>query len=284
MKIAYFGYDFFYKCLELLPQAGQEVVKIFTYKADNKYHFNDYIVSVADSLHVPVQYSRVNSSDIYHLREQGCELLVCASYPYKVPILPDCVIRGINIHPTILPEGRGAWPLAHVILKGLRRTGVTIHKLAKEFDSGDILLQEAFDVTERENLESLSCKSHLKAVILLERLLKDFDAYWNNARQQIGGSYWEFPTVEMQTLRWDSSVQEIDRTVRAIGKYGSRARFDDRDWLVQDATAWVEGHDYMPGAVVHRSNKEIVIAARDGLVCLRFFEVDSNPARGLRSQ
>jgi methionyl-tRNA formyltransferase len=277
MKIAYFGYDFFYRCLEHLSGAGHEVVKVFTYKTDNKYNFNDYIISLADSSHIPVQFSKVTPSDIYNLRESGCELLVVAAYPYKVPILEDCIIKGINIHPTLLPEGRGVWPLPYIILNGLKNSGVTIHKLEEKIDSGDILLQQSFDIMDIENLESLSCKCQLTAVSLLEKLLKKFDFYWSNAQKQGVGSNWAFPSIEQQTINWDSSVHEISRITRAIGKFESRAKFDDKYWVVQDAVVWAENHRYIPGEVVHRTNKEVVIAAKDGLVCLRFFEIDPDP-------
>lgn len=277
MKIAYFGYDFFYKCLEHLSNAGHEVLKVYTYKTDNKYNFNDYIITLADNLHIPVQFSKVKPSDIYSLKELGCELLVVAAYPYKIPILEDCRIKGINIHPTFLPEGRGPWPLPHIILKGLKKSGVTIHKLEAAIDQGDILLQASFDITDTENLESLSCKCQLTAVTLLDEFFENFDSYWNNAQKQGTGSYWEFPSVEEQTINWDTSVLDISRTVRAIGKFESRAKFDDKYWVVQDATVWVEKHAFITGEVVHRTNKEIVIAAKDGFVCLRFFEIDPDP-------
>jgi methionyl-tRNA formyltransferase len=257
--------------------AGHEVVKVFTYKTDNKYNFNDYIISLADSLHIPVQFSKVSKTDIYDLRDSGCELLVCAAYPYKIPVLENNAIKGINIHPTLLPEGRGVWPLPYIILKGHNKSGVTIHKMAEELDSGDILLQEEFAVTDTDNLESLSCKSQLKALALLERLFRNFDQYWDNARKQGAGSHWIFPSAEEQTLDWNSSIAEISRTVRAIGKFESRAKFDDKYWVVQDAVVWAEDHQYIPGEVVHRTNKEVVVAAKDGLVCLRFFEIDPDP-------
>ncbi|MDQ3130518.1 MAG: hypothetical protein M3Q99_07135 [Acidobacteriota bacterium] len=277
MKIAYFGYDFFYKCLEHLSDNGHEVVKVFTYKTDNKYNFNDYIISLADSFHAPVQFSKVKSTDINNLKELGCDLLISAAYPYKIPILEDYAIKGINIHPTLLPEGRGPWSLPYIILKGLKKSGVTIHKLDAEFDHGDILLQESFNITDTENLESLSCKSQLKAVALLEVLLKNFDTYWDNAQKQTVGSYWAFPSVVEQTINWDSSVLDISRTIRAIGKFESRAKFDNKYWVVQDAVVWNEDHQFVPGDVVHKTNKEVVIAAKDGLVCLRFFEIDPDP-------
>ena len=67
-------------------------------------------------------------------------------------------MKMINIHPALLPIGRGAWPMAVTILKGLRESGVTIHKMTAELDAGDILLQEKIEVGPRETLQSLTEK------------------------------------------------------------------------------------------------------------------------------
>lgn len=40
MKIAYFGYDFFYDCLKTVLSEGHDVIKVFTFDTDNhKVHF-----------------------------------------------------------------------------------------------------------------------------------------------------------------------------------------------------------------------------------------------------
>lgn len=275
MKIAYFGYDFFYTCLETLLEAGHEVIKIFTYETDDTYNFNEFVKAVSERNNIPIQFHHVTPDDIHKLYEQGCELIVSAAYPFKIPVLPDTPLKGINIHPTLLPEGRGPWPLPHIILKGLEQSGVTIHKLSENFDSGDILAQFSFSISPSENLESLSCKTQLCAASLLTTVMNDFDTHWQHSTPQGLGSYWPFPSEKEKTLDWNQSVEDIHRTVRAIGKFESMATFGGKDWTIQDATVWKENHDHQPGTIVHRTNKEVVIAAKDGLVCLRFFAEDT---------
>ncbi len=277
MKIAYFGYDFFHSCLETLVEDGHEVIKIFTYVTDNKYNFNEKVISIADSIRAPVQFCKPRRSDIDELfTVHGCELLVVAAYPFKIPV-GDPERRGINIHPSLLPQGRGPWPLPWVILKGLKRSGVTIHKLENDMDGGDILSQHEFNISDDEDLETLSCKCQLSAAALLRDLLSKFERKWEHARRQTKGTYWRSPTTVDQTLDWSKNVAEISRTIRAIGKFESRALFDEKYWVVQDGKVWKQLHKLTPGTVAHRTNKEIVIAAKDGFVCLRFFEVDPEP-------
>lgn len=275
MKIAYFGYDFFYRCLETLVEDQHEIVRIFSYDTDNKYNFNDNIERIANNLNIGVQINKVAKEDIVELYKKKCDLIIVAAYPYNVPVLEDYPIRGINIHPTLLPEGRGVWPLPHIILNEFKKSGVTIHKLTKHMDSGDILLQEEFLISEREDLETLSCKSQLLAMKLLRNLMDNFDVYWGNATSQVEGTCWPMPSDHEMTLDWNLTVKELDKIVRAFGKFDSCAQFDDRMWVVQDINGWEEKHSFKPGQVVHRTNKEVLIAVKNGFVCLRFFEEDT---------
>jgi len=67
-------------------------------------------------------------------------------------------------------------------------------------------------------------------------------------------------------------VEAIDRIARAFGKFESLAHFDNCDWLVSDINVWHCEHAELPGTVVHKSNTEIVVAALDGMVCMRIFQ------------
>ena len=46
----------------------------------------------------------------------------------------------INIHASLLPKYRGAGPIQRVILDGMKETGITIMKMDKGVDTGDMLL------------------------------------------------------------------------------------------------------------------------------------------------
>lgn len=272
MKIAYFGYDYFWNCLDSLLIEGHEVVKLFTYKTDNVYNFNSKVVDLVSESSIPVQFGKVTKQDVVNLKNEGCELIVSAAYPYKIPVIEG--MKGINIHPTLLPEGKGPWPLPYVILNDLCESGVTIHKLSENFDSGEILVQNSFKVSKKDNLESISCKSQILAKNLLNEFMSNIESCWKNATAQGEGSYWPFPTDEQQTINWEDEVEVIDKTARAYGKLEAMASFSDKPWVVRDLTVWKQQHNYDVGSVVHETNKEVVIAASDGLVCLRFFDED----------
>jgi len=278
MKIAYCGYDFFHQCLRRLLADGHDIVKVFTFSCDNRYNFNQYIHEICRQQHLPVTQAVITTTDIEQLQLQGCELLITAGYRYKVPDLSSFTVRGINVHPTLLPVGRGVWPLPWVISTAQTRSGVSIHKLTPEYDAGDVLLQAPFALTADENLESLSCKTQMHATTALAAVMSDFERHWAQAQPQDHkeASLWPMPTRSDRTLQWQKSVAELDRICRAFGKFGAYAYFNDTWWCVYDVRVWQQPHKEAPGQVVHKSNTEMVLAAGDGFVCLRLFEALAN--------
>lgn len=273
MKIAYCGYDFFSQCLQSLLSKGEDVYRAFTFKCDNRFDFNQYLTDICQQNSIPLTDKPIGPDTLKQLQKEGCELLITAGYCYKVPDLSGTGIRGINVHPSLLPVGRGPWPLPWTILSDQQRSGVTIHKLTPEIDAGDILLQEDFPLEADENLESLSAKSQILAKAMLPQAMDNFEGLWQEAFPQTGdNSYWPRATDKDRTLDWNSNILQLDRLSRAFGKMGCYCKFDGQYWLVYRLTTWPAEHNAEPGTVVHKTNTEIIVAATDGLVSLQYFE------------
>ena len=62
----------------------------------------------------------------------------------------------MNIHPSLLPEFRGAAPIPAAILAGKNETGITVQRMALKMDSGDIIEQAVIPLDGTETTESLS--------------------------------------------------------------------------------------------------------------------------------
>ena len=272
MKIAYCGYDFFSACLQTLLDNGEEVYRIFTVPSRGPSNSNQYIKNIANQFDVPVSEQRVDDATIKQLQDESCDVLVTAAYNYKIPSLESAGIRGVNVHPSLLPIGRGEWPLPWAILTEQQQSGITFHKLAQEYDAGDILLQRPFQLDKDETLETLSAKSQLLAKECVAEVFNDFDSVWQAAKPQVGEvSHWGIPSQTKRTIDWEAGIESIDRICRAFGKFGCNARFDGKAWLVYHLRAWKQAHNYKVGEVIHKTSTEMIVAASDGLVSLLYF-------------
>lgn len=231
MKIAYVGFDLLISALETLVEDGHEIIKIFSCRTDNVCEFNTQITTFAEKYGIPITYDRITEEDLQCLVSDGCELLVSAGYYYRIPVTDE--IRMMNIHPAALPVGRGAWPMPVTILRGLRESGVTIHKIAHGFDEGDILLRRTFEVSEREDLLSFMDKVNDIIPGMLRELLSDPDHFFDNAEKQGEGEYWAAPDEHDYVITSDTPFDEADLILRAFMGFECIYRDGDTDYVLQ---------------------------------------------------
>ena len=217
MKVAYIGLDLFYPALKTLKELGCEIVEVFTCETDNVTEFNREICNFAKRNNIPCNMSRITCEDIERLLQKGCRWAICGGYYYKIPA--DTDLRIVNIHPSLLPVGRGSWPMAQAILWGHKKSGVTIHKIAEGFDTGDILLQQEFEITEDDTHQTFMTKANALLPKMLEELVGDFDRLYDHATPQGEGEYWKAPTEADYTIHPHMTVQEADLILRAFFGY-----------------------------------------------------------------
>ncbi len=133
------------------------------------------VKTAALALGIPVmQPRRLRQPEAFeHLRAWQPDLIVVAAYGQilrpNVLALPryGC----LNVHASLLPRWRGASPIQHAILHGDAQTGVTIMQMDEGMDTGPILSQRAWPITEEDTAASLSDRlSTLGAALLLETL------------------------------------------------------------------------------------------------------------------
>jgi methionyl-tRNA formyltransferase len=100
---------------------------------------------------------KLDADAIESIQKAGCEYAICIAYGKLFPqALLDAFPKGVlNVHYSLLPKYRGATPLETALLSGDTETGVTVQKMVKEMDAGDIVAQEATMIGENETAREL---------------------------------------------------------------------------------------------------------------------------------
>lgn len=217
MKIAYVGIDLYSSALEALLSQKQEILKVFTCETDNITEFNQHVIHLARINNIPYTLKRISKQDILDLIEEGCRCLICAGYYYRLPIVDNFFM--LNIHPSLLPIGKGAWPMPWTILKGLSSSGVTIHKMIDSFDEGDIVIQQEISLSKNENLQSLMKKQNEIIPQLIYSLLMNFEFLIEHAKPQEKGEYWHCIEESDYPITSNMSIKEADLILRAFYGY-----------------------------------------------------------------
>ena len=96
------------------------------------------------------------------LKNEKIDLIVMAGYLLLVgrEIIREFSGRIINVHPALLPSFKGIHGIKGAFDYGVKVTGVTVHFVEEELDTGPIISQEAVIITAGDTQETLEEKIH----------------------------------------------------------------------------------------------------------------------------
>ncbi len=147
-----------------------------------------YVLQRADNFEIPTHifdkhefYETDNVADL--LKNLNIDLLVLAGFLWLVPdkLLTNYPKRIINIHPALLPKygGKGMYgDRVHkeVLANGDEESGISIHYVNEDFDSGEIIYQARFKIEKNDDLELVKFKGqqleHQYFPKIIEQVLK----------------------------------------------------------------------------------------------------------------
>jgi methionyl-tRNA formyltransferase len=147
------------------------------------------------------------------------EAIVVAAYGQ---ILPQAVLDVpcygcLNIHPSLLPQYRGASPVTAAILAGDEFAGVSVMRLDAGMDTGPVFARAQIPVLSQDTAGSLTPRLfQIGAGVLLEVLAAlPGGKLLPRPQKEAGASYTRELTKEAGQIDWRLTAAEIWRCVRA---------------------------------------------------------------------
>lgn len=219
------------------------------------------------------------------LRELAPDLLVSWFWTTRLPpaLLAAARLGGIGAHPSLLPRHRGPDPTYHAILAGDVETGVTVHRIAADYDTGAILAQERLGLDDGWNAYDLARALDRPSLRLLRsvvrRLAKGEDVP-ERSQDESEATSAPFPEEEDLWVRWDASTSTVLRQIRALAPSpGAVTEIGERIVTILSASPLPRAPDVLelPGEAAWLSGRAIVRTA-DGAVGLDRFDIEGSPA------
>ena len=133
-------------------------------------------IARAERAGIPVASTADPDETASFLDANAVELVVLAGY---MRILPAAFLdrfpgRVVNVHPSLLPAFPGRTAIADALAHGVRVTGVTVHIVDEEVDSGPIIKQEAVEVPYDGDAVELERRIHEVEHRLLPQAVREF--------------------------------------------------------------------------------------------------------------
>ena len=223
VKIIYFGCDAMYKCFENIIKSGHKIIKLYTYYNPYDIIHEKKIVNKAKELSIPYTYDRINLETVNTLfNNKLCDCLFSAEYNRMIPVSDLPNFKGVNVHSSYLPEGKGFFPVEMRAFLKHNYTGVTFHKLTKKFDDGNILIRKKFPIPDGSSVVDIYKKCEDEASKICMEIFKSdesFKYYWDNAYPQNGQPSDFHPSRLERTINKNMSVEEAIHLFKCFDRF-----------------------------------------------------------------
>ncbi|MDH5356216.1 MAG: formyltransferase family protein [Gammaproteobacteria bacterium] len=126
---------------------------------------------------------------INQLSGRDIDFILVACWPYKLSaqVCRRANRAAMNLHPSLLPEYRGANPVEDQITRKERNLGVSLHLLSDKFDSGDIIKKAKFDRPKNPDREAIEQQAaELGARLFIESCQEYGSPKWSPQPQESG--------------------------------------------------------------------------------------------------
>jgi methionyl-tRNA formyltransferase len=196
-----------------------------------------------------VAYGQILSAEILNLPRLGC----------------------INIHASLLPRWRGAAPIQRAIEAGDRISGITLMRMDKGLDTGDVLRQIETPIYDTDSTATLGARLADLGADALAQLLVAPEADFRQATPQnpLQASYATKLTKEESWLDWTQPAVTLERQIRAYFPTPlARSILLEQLVIIHSATLGSNTLNTAPGTIIGLSQEGIQVQAIDGTINL----------------
>ncbi len=227
------------------------------------------IVRLCRHHQIPVYYHSSKSSQVFsQLKNYQIDYILLACYPVKLPMhVTDLAkIDCINIHPSLLPKYRGSNPLFWQLRMGETKTGVTLHRVTSELDSGEIIQQIEVPFANGARLEEIEQFLIQTVVDAFDKLLQIPHSKWvTQAQDSAQATEHCSPSREDYAFSTNDSALLVYNFIRAYGNKDipSMIRSGVEQYSGLDPISWSSTPFEDTG---QDNSKYVTIAFADGFV------------------
>ncbi len=178
----------------------------------------------------------------------------------------------LNIHASLLPHYRGAAPINWAIINGEKETGVTIMKMTKGLDSGDIIIKKAIPITDDDDSITIHDKlSKLGSELIIEAIdliVSNRVVYKPQNHEE--STYAPMLSKELGKIDWSKSGYQIERLVKGLKPWPmAYTNYKSQQVKIHKVSRELAEHDREFGYIEKVSSAGIWVAVKDGFVIIK---------------
>ena len=274
-------------CLNELHKAGKNIVGVIMPPKNNIPLYNA-MFNLANDLGLETISFEKNMDEpdfIEKVRSKKADIAIVASYNKKLPkvLLESTRLGFVNSHPSLLPMYRGGNPYFYPIFNNDKLTGITLHFMDENFDTGDIIFQQAVPLSSYETMGTLFnktnfifAKAHVEMISFLEQ--------GNELPRKPQDKTEKYPVADMlyehkghTRIRWSNEAFVVESFIRACNPFLGALSFYN-GIPVKFHTGFYDMEKKvkeLPGTIVDVGKAHIAIATGKGIFLPTSLQVGS---------
>lgn len=293
MKIIFAGTpEFAVPSLQMLIASGHEICAVYTQpdrpsgRGRQLHPTPVKAVALAAGLPVFQPLTLKTDEDLQQLIALNADLIVVVAYGMILTqaVLDVPPLGCINVHGSLLPRWRGAAPIQRALMAGDETTGVTIMKIVRKLDAGDMLHKEELIISDTDTSHDLYLKLADLGAIGLAKVLTQLENGTLHAEVQDEAlvTYAEKLSKAEAVIDWTESADVISRKIRGLNPWPvAETTYQGQVLRIWQAEALTELTE-LPAGVVSCVDKQFDVATGQGV--LRLLEVQLPNGKRMTAQ
>lgn len=164
---------------------------------------------------------RTDAALLARVRRLAPDLLASWFWTKRLPmeLVAAARLGGVGVHPSLLPRHRGPDPTYWAIASGDEVSGVTAHRLERDYDTGAVLAQERLAIDPEWNAWQLARALDRPSLRVLRRVVARYacgEAVAEQTQDEALATAAPFPTEDETWIQWSWPTARVLRHVRAL--------------------------------------------------------------------
>lgn len=150
------------------------------------------------------------------IQDLNPDMIVTCAYGQFIPtsILSIPKHGCVNVHASLLPKYRGGAPIHAAVINGDQVTGITLMRMVKKMDAGNILFQDHVEILDSDTMGLV----HDKLMVCGQKLLlKNFEALFDEALAEIAQD--ETQVTYAYNIQANQEFVSFKRPMRVVMKH-----------------------------------------------------------------
>jgi methionyl-tRNA formyltransferase len=162
----------------------------------NSEEIKQKVLNIHPDLIISVHLRKILSKEIFSLAKHGA----------------------VNMHPSLLPKYRGLSPQHQVLIHGDNESAVTIHYIEEGIDTGDIIIQQKFDIKPTDYIADVQLKmlAIYKTLMVDALKLLQSDNFKATKQSESDISYFGPLKKKDREININASTKEVYNLIRAV--------------------------------------------------------------------